>query len=157
MDPLLLALVAVGGSIFGVWLGHQFQFRREDRRWRADKKLDAYVSFVSALTAYQLFLIRRSAPTVQDRESLKEELERITRELSAMTVARSTVELVGTTRVVRTVEAIRERTDRQIKAIQEAKPGEQPGLLNLESEGGEFIAAARADLGFPRLKLLTKR
>jgi hypothetical protein len=150
VDPLVLALVAIGGSVFGIWLGHQFQFRREDRRWRADKKLDAYVSYLTALASYEVFLVRAKSPKVS-LESLKAELEKSERDIAGMNVAGSKVELIGTIRAIVATDTVTKLTSSHLKAIREAKPGEKPGFLDIHSEIDEFIAAARIDLGFPKL------
>src|ERR1700730_3420265 len=44
-----LALIAVCGTLGGVWLGSRLTQRNEDRKWRRDHALEVYSGFLSAV------------------------------------------------------------------------------------------------------------
>lgn len=81
----------------------------------------------------------------------KEILDMTTGTISAITLARSMVQLVGTSEAILAMAAITARTDSQLKTIREAKSDETPGHLRFGPEYREFIAAARKNLGLPAL------
>jgi Kef-type K+ transport system membrane component KefB len=46
---IALALIAVCGTLGGVWLGSRLTRRNEDRKWRRDHALEVYSEFLSAV------------------------------------------------------------------------------------------------------------
>jgi hypothetical protein len=46
---MVLSLIAVCGTLGGVWLGSRLTQRNEDRKWRRDRILEAYSEFLGAV------------------------------------------------------------------------------------------------------------
>jgi hypothetical protein len=46
---IALALIAVCGTLGGVWLGSRLTQRNEDRKWRRDRILEVYAEFLGAV------------------------------------------------------------------------------------------------------------
>jgi hypothetical protein len=143
---LALLVVVIGGvfSIFSalvvVLTGHWLAVAREDRHWRADRKLDAYATYLIAVQQQWTNLI-----TPEDKITT----ERRMADTLAWMHARDLMWLVAS-REVRGVstlmeDAMKTAMSMSLQAHSQGKDLEQmpPGLPDID-----FVAAAHTELGF---------
>jgi len=104
-ESVVLALLAVGGTLFGTWLGGQMARRTEDRNWLRAKRLDAYTELLiacdvlieGATAAY------RTEPHTQEAVDAQ---QRLVDQQAVMYRATDRVKLVGSKKIQGPVEAL---------------------------------------------------
>jgi hypothetical protein len=143
VDPLVLALVAIGGIFLGIWLG-RLQTRSEDRRWRHEKKLHSYTNYLAEIVNYEMTMIRWAGRHLQSQGEADLETS-----IARIGYAREAVRLVGAKNVV---DAVTKISDQATSGLTSVKEAHEMGLEPPDTYRGtsllEFVAAVRADLGF---------
>src|SRR5260370_10401519 len=143
---LALRVVVIGGllsrvsALVVVLSGHWLAVAREDRRWRADRKLDAYASYLSAVHQHWTNLI---IPKDQITD------ERVIADTLTWMQARNVMWLVAS-REVRGISTVME--DALKAAMSMAQQARSLGKDLEEMPPGlpyvQFVAAAHTELGF---------
>ncbi len=147
----MLALFAIAGSIFGIWLGNQLQNRREDRRWRKDKRLEAYVAYVVAMARYEAALLMVPIFEAHSGKVPRDHAVKYADAITTYAGARATARLVAS----KALDEVILKADKRLAEY----PGAQPPRLeedlkftlgpDMQPEDAEFLKAARDDLGIP--------
>jgi len=152
---IIAGLINVGSALAVVWFGHRFQLEREDRRWRFDRRLDAYSAFLAAADAEWLDQITDGMP--RSALSRDEHIARMTRLLEFSHV-RGRIMLLGDQEVVSAAETVGVRLDASRMVAMAASDAGQTyePYLGDDADIDEFLSAARKELGLPPLERTTR-
>jgi hypothetical protein len=151
-STLGVTLLVIAGSVFGVWLGQQLQTRREDRRWRQQKKLDAYLLLLARLNEYERGMARWRSVTAH---TTREDLEAVATAVVNYEAARAGLQLVASHGVLEQSALLNDLIEEWFKARKAAAEAktEMPRTPAMSNNIQGFVVAARADLGFRRWRL----
>ena len=143
MSPIIAAVIVIVGTVFGIWLGHQFQTQREDRRWRQDQKVVAYQRFAGSTDAFEgarlslagLVLAAATRPTKETGDRVYQAIEALKSAVLDLAGAMGAIELVASPLVVDAARLIREKLTGDLDARLDELVAFQDQIRKLSDEG----------------------
>ncbi len=140
-------------SLLTIWLGHLFETSREDRRWKLDKKLAAYLEYLGALADYEAFLLGMAHEQIAPAQA-----ERYRDAILRFDAGRGSLALIASKVVLEKVAIIEKKAQTHLGLINAAKKNKtpMPGFLDLQRDITAFAAAAREDLGLGKAEWLAQ-
>jgi hypothetical protein len=151
----IVALVlgsSLAAALVTTWLGHLFQTSREDRRWKLDKKLAAYLEYLGALADYEAFLLgAREQIAPAEAEWHKAAILRYV-------AGRGSLALIASNVVLEKAAIIEKKSRIHLDLINAARENNtpMPAFLDLQRDMTDFVAAAREDLGVGKADSLSQ-